>query len=47
MLKFSGYSYLIRGQPVKIGGFYGVAVPLSGAMCITTQGRLRRDRHCI
>jgi hypothetical protein len=24
-----------------------VAVPLSGAMCITTQGRLRRDRHCI
>jgi hypothetical protein len=23
MLKFSGYSYLIRGQPLKIGWFYG------------------------
>lgn len=23
MLKFSGYSYLIRGQPCKIGGFNG------------------------
>src|SRR4051794_17549853 len=23
MLKFSGYSYLIRGQPLEIGGFYG------------------------
>src|SRR4051812_24756341 len=23
MLKFSGYSYLIRGQPLNMGGFYG------------------------
>ena len=23
MLKFSGYSYLIRGQPLEIEGFYG------------------------
>ena len=23
MLKFSGYSYLIRGQPLKNWGFYG------------------------
>ena len=30
MLKFSGYSYLIRGQPYESGGFNGVAAPLSG-----------------
>ena len=24
MLKFSGYPYLIRGQPLKIGLFHGV-----------------------
>jgi hypothetical protein len=29
MLKFSGYSYLIRGQPLRSWGFYGVALPLS------------------
>ena len=27
MLKFSGYSYLIRGQPCKSGGFYGRRPP--------------------
>ena len=31
MLKFSGYSYLIRGQPFISGVFYGVAALRSGA----------------
>ena len=47
MLKFSGYSYLIRGQTHESRGFYGVAALRSGARCATTQGRLQRDRHCI
>jgi hypothetical protein len=45
MLKFSGYSYLIRGQTHGGRGFYGVAALRSGARCATTQGRLQRDRH--
>lgn len=48
MLKFSGYSYLIRGQLQKSWGFYGVAAPLSSREVLaTTRWKLRRDRHCI
>ena len=48
MLKFSGYSYLIRGQPFRSrGGFtaWPRRAPVRGVA--TTQGRLRRDRHSI
>ena len=47
MLKFSGYSYLIRGQPFRSGGFNGVATLFSSARCATTQRKLQRDRHYI
>src|SRR6185312_5990923 len=48
MLKFSGYSYLIRGQLQKSWVFYGVAAPLSSREVLaTTRWKLRRDRHCI
>src|SRR5437870_3909750 len=33
MLKFSGYSYLIRGQRSESRGFYGVAAPRSACEC--------------
>ena len=41
MLKFSGYSYLIRGQPLISGGFYGEAQPLSSceALLLRRGGR--------
>lgn len=47
MLKFSGYSYLIRGQPSEVGGFtaWPRRVPVRGVA--TTQRRLQRDRHSI
>ena len=48
MLKFSGYSYLIRGQLLESWAFNGVtASALRCEVCATTQGRLRRGRHCI
>ena len=44
MLKFSGYPYLIRGQPEKIWGFWQDARPDSKARSITTL-EARRHRH--
>ncbi|PQB09874.1 hypothetical protein C5O26_19215, partial [Bacillus velezensis] len=38
MLKFSGYSYLIRGQPWVSGGFYGRRPRHSAARLSTTLG---------
>src|ERR1700742_2639728 len=49
MLKFSGYSYLIRGQHFRSWVFYGrgrAALPVR-VVQTTAQERLRRDRHCI
>jgi hypothetical protein len=42
MLKFSGYSYLIRGQPVR--GLLGRRPPIPGARVCTTLG-IQRRRH--
>src|SRR3982074_2406532 len=38
MLKFSGYPYLIRGQPEKIGGCWLARTTASEARRITTLG---------
>src|ERR1700716_4164595 len=38
MLKFSGYPYLIRGQPAKIGGCWLARTTASEARRITTLG---------
>ena len=38
MLKFSGYPYLIRGQPEKIGGCWLARTAASEARRITTLG---------
>jgi hypothetical protein len=49
MLKFSGYSYLIRGQHFRSWVFYGrgrAALPVR-VVQTTAHERLRRDRHCI
>jgi hypothetical protein len=49
MLKFSGYSYLIRGQLSEVGGFPAWPPPRSqAARCVLLRrGGLRRGRHCI
>ena len=49
MLKFSGYSYLIRGQHFRVWGVLRLWPRRApGASVQTTaQERLRRDRHCI
>ena len=50
MLKFSGYSYLIRGQPAEKGCLYGVRrrpAPPMRARCYYAKRLTLRDRHCI
>jgi hypothetical protein len=49
MLKFSGYSYLIRGQPKKNWGFYGSGprrAPVASVLLLR-RGGPRRDRQLI
>ena len=39
MLKFSGYPYLIRGQPFRSWGFYGMAArALRGEVLLLREG---------
>lgn len=47
MLKFSGYSYLIRGQHSEGGGFTAWPRPGPGASGFTTQRSPRTGRHSI
>ncbi|GIY42603.1 uncharacterized protein CDAR_467111 [Caerostris darwini] len=47
MLKFSGYSYLIRGQRSEVGCFTAWPRRGSGASWITTQRSPRTGRHSI
>ena len=48
MLKFSGYSYLIRGQPLKIGGFAArAAAPYKSEIKIYYAQRILRIRRSI
>ena len=46
MLKFSGYSYLIRGQPFDmLGGFNGRNAPRSQGEVLLLRPEPRRVRH--
>ena len=45
MLKFSGYPYLIRGQSLKDGGFYGRAAGDTSKAKDSTALEVSLDRH--
>jgi hypothetical protein len=45
MLKFSGYSYLIRGQPLEIGVFNGQNPPERPKRDVLLRSELQRARH--
>ena len=48
MLKFSGYSYLIRGQHSEVGGFYGEAATITSNEVYDYYAmEARRDRQSI